>query len=1269
MIMVNQSRQHSSFDLEDQQSSAGSSKTRPKLNMSDSSISSNKGSDVTGAFQTNANALSEAVEIDETATKKNKVKSIADILKFPSPDQQKPKRANKKKTKSSKTNHKPYFIDKNRDQSSNITEQGFATGMIGEQKNEVVDLASDESGFFDNQYPDEQNSSLNVLNEAPLAYKLQQKTISEKPNYERLENNFLSPLSSFTDVDDIDSDLVPLENLAGNIENENYYKSDFDATQDSTATAAFLNTTKFNNSEYGRASSEPLSTDDDFHHKCYRRINIKKLSGDDVEYLVSSSAVEEDDTPENVGNLSQVSKLKDSLLFKFKSDKLKYQTSPPKRTGQHTLNFLRQTPAKTENNQFLVKIASPKLKHRDIEKIEKEIFASNKYKQANLKNLLTGKAQVSKNSKKDSKLKAPLLKEQIVKLKLPKFFLREVQLRLEAQDFAVKNPFFTAGSKGRVDESDNATSSFFTSVKERSKIADANKTSKKQDAASSMRKLDSLPTRPMVRDEFHVILETETPTLAKRICLSPKHETILDYSQFIAGTLNTKLINEVGNISAQGTFHSFYKYYLAGEFENKVMMKFRNTFENPKFAKFLDNGVFHCSNLESLHLWTERFKPTSIGESLIAEDDSKSIFCWLKDSFLLLEKNYQLKIRQSYIKEKTEGVKKRTRAYNDYDFDDFVVPDFELTDADAAGYNDSLRYDSSISIFDNIKNDAPFVPLMILTGPTGCGKTASIYASTQELNGYVHEINTNQNHSKKALQKTLKELSTSKIVHQKKQKSVANFFSKHLEPSSTSVAAETDFAFQNGIILFENADVLFRNHDKGFWDLLNSILQVTRKPIVLTCSDITMIPNNLVSIAEEQNSLIELSKPDEQDLFLYLKLVASSFRFEVEDSIIQDLIENSNKDLRHCLTNLQFLCEGCADAKTIDTRKFKSKDDEAGVIDITNIDDDENMEALHSPVDDVLHKVITLQYSDNFNVSKRDAWQEQQEKFPKSIVEFSKYVDLLSMADVIETGSKSRLYEVNLVNRIDNFEDQESTDIPGFDKETAVFDIQNDYIYDNYQDSEILIANDEEKTKIVNDDDMEAPRTLNFELNIGMEIKKQYIPTLLMGYRIKFDKYKSSNMGLMEYQDDIVLQQDQDLYDFKVKFLRFPDKRAIVDVFMSFLQLKIRRFLINPRITRLSLNILSNSIFEEADIVKINDLDTINTLGFDTIIVEIGPILRDFARTNINRYKHNEYLKQNSGLTEHQLVHSGILKPLKFELNEAVFAKLFSTLGIAEAPS
>lgn len=257
-------------------------------------------------------------------------------------------------------------------------------------------------------------------------------------------------------------------------------------------------------------------------------------------------------------------------------------------------------------------------------------------------------------------------------------------------------------------------------------------------------------------------------------------------------------------------------------------------------------------------LWPGLMKPKSLKEVLLESALKDDVSKWITNAFD--------KLRRSTTRNK---MLKRQRL--EYDpLDAFVVDD---------------------DIDDDATTKEEFVPIMILFGD-GIGKNTLIEVIMTSHQGQIFEINASGNRSKKDILDSLMEFSTTHYVKGQGSK---------------------------GVILLDDVDVLFKEHDKFFWQTVEKVLLTSRRPIVMLCRDLNYVPSNLVQLAVSENSLFNCRRVSHQTITKFLERYCRKLGLEIDRNILQLLVTCSKRDIRKCLMDLEFCCTPPGELKVPDT--------------------------------------------------------------------------------------------------------------------------------------------------------------------------------------------------------------------------------------------------------------------------------------------------------------------------------------------------------------
>lgn len=453
------------------------------------------------------------------------------------------------------------------------------------------------------------------------------------------------------------------------------------------------------------------------------------------------------------------------------------------------------------------------------------------------------------------------------------------------------NPFFTKGN------------SFVSSSGDRSSIREALMQSRTQkfstneednvtsiDIATDSDSQDEEPSVSLLATDTFAL---EDAFISPSICGNFHFlgaEKLFDKSlNFMASNFNPRIMSEAitnGSLSSNEPIdgllpsvplNSSSKYQiLKMDFDNEheFQMYIKNKFKNSDFSsihvlhKLYSMLIDLCFyTISEGIMWVDHFRPQRVSEVFVPHEYPRFIGSWLRDTFQRLSlPSFRPKLSSSFSK--------RTRKHDSEPILDFFLDDPIITD------------------FQSSKMDY-FTPLLIVEGPSGSCKSSSIYAAANELNAYVYEINAGQSRGKKDILNVLREFCTTQLVHQAKESKL----------------------FQKGLVLLEDCDILFEE-DKNFWAAVLEILCISRRPLILTCHDISLIPTSIAKLAEEENAIMkvdDLVPYSHESYRLYLQLCCLHRGYDVEKEVLDDVLNNSKNsfgfDLRKSLMNIQFICQ------------------------------------------------------------------------------------------------------------------------------------------------------------------------------------------------------------------------------------------------------------------------------------------------------------------------------------------------------------------------
>lgn len=296
--------------------------------------------------------------------------------------------------------------------------------------------------------------------------------------------------------------------------------------------------------------------------------------------------------------------------------------------------------------------------------------------------------------------------------------------------------------------------------------------------------------------------------------------------------------------------------------------------------------------------WPQQYAPSTWQEVL--QPKCRRLFDWLSR---LAVHNVQSGTDRPH--EAINKRKKKTRRNAD-DLGDFVVHEHEVSTSD--------KHRTAI----------------ILVGPVGCGKTASVYAVAKELGYEVFEIHSGMRRSQKDILDRVGDMAHNHLVQQNRdhsqepsfqtdeavlsndcneatQPSVKSLFLKKNSEQDDTIASirQTPRPEQRqSLILFEEVDHLF-DDDRGFWTAVQSLIGNSRRPIVLTCNDLGSIPLHDLDV----HTVLEYEPPSLELAVRHLTYVSAAEGHVLESRALETLYLSKGHDLRAAMAELDFWCQ------------------------------------------------------------------------------------------------------------------------------------------------------------------------------------------------------------------------------------------------------------------------------------------------------------------------------------------------------------------------
>jgi len=237
---------------------------------------------------------------------------------------------------------------------------------------------------------------------------------------------------------------------------------------------------------------------------------------------------------------------------------------------------------------------------------------------------------------------------------------------------------------------------------------------------------------------------------------------------------------------------------------------------------------------------------------------------------------------------------------------------------------------------------------VLLSGPHGCGKTATVYAIAKELGFEVFEINAGARRSGKDILERVGDMtrnhqvkhnhkgdnvgdaatddSVAKDLKSGKQGMMTSFFQPkqvqlkneaHTTPKAPEVeTAETQAPVpasqgkrvsrdqKQSLILLEEVDILYEE-DKQFWSTVITMIAQSKRPFVMTCNDELVIPFQSLKL----HGIFRLSPPPTDLAVDLLLLIAANEGHALGRHAVETLYESRAHDLRAAITELNYWCQ------------------------------------------------------------------------------------------------------------------------------------------------------------------------------------------------------------------------------------------------------------------------------------------------------------------------------------------------------------------------
>ncbi|KAI2470466.1 P-loop containing nucleoside triphosphate hydrolase protein [Annulohypoxylon bovei var. microspora] len=233
---------------------------------------------------------------------------------------------------------------------------------------------------------------------------------------------------------------------------------------------------------------------------------------------------------------------------------------------------------------------------------------------------------------------------------------------------------------------------------------------------------------------------------------------------------------------------------------------------------------------------------------------------------------------------------------------------------------------------------------VVLSGPHGCGKTATVHAIARELDFEIFEINPGSRRNGRDVLEKVGDMTRNHLVHHRhkadasrgeaasedevdrdlksgKQGTMTAFFAKSTAapnptkkqagPPGAKETKKPAKAQKQSLILLEEVDVLYEE-DKQFWATIVSMISQSKRPFVMTCNDEALVPLQSLNL----HGIFRFSSPPKDLAVDLLLLIAANEGHALRRRAVETLYDSRGHDFRASITELNYWCQiGVGDAQ------------------------------------------------------------------------------------------------------------------------------------------------------------------------------------------------------------------------------------------------------------------------------------------------------------------------------------------------------------------
>lgn len=349
--------------------------------------------------------------------------------------------------------------------------------------------------------------------------------------------------------------------------------------------------------------------------------------------------------------------------------------------------------------------------------------------------------------------------------------------------------------------------------------------------------------------------------------------------------------------------------------------------------------------------WTQKYAPLSAAQVLQCGNEAEMLRDWLQTLKIMSvdkgsSEGLPAKTKQSAPAKKVRKRKKLDDFIVSSDEDPLALDEFSETEADWFP-NGGQGSPKKTVVRTGSKDKGRLANTVIISGPHGCGKTATVYAIAKELDFEIFEINPGARRSGRDILEKIGDMTRNHLVqHQQdnavsddteapddevardlesgKQGMMTKFFKpktdvtnvkSQQQPASLSAAKPTRKLNTKGqkqsLILLEEIDILYEE-DKQFWSTVVSLMVQSKRPFILTCNEENLVPLHSLNL----HGIFRFSKPPKDLAVDLLLLIAANEGHALRRQAVEALFDSRHHDLRASITELNYWCQiGIGDLK------------------------------------------------------------------------------------------------------------------------------------------------------------------------------------------------------------------------------------------------------------------------------------------------------------------------------------------------------------------